>query len=236
MKDEILKKIKKLMALSKSPNANEAALALKKAQALMSKHGVKNEDLLFSDISSYYGTAIRSANPPYYVSLLVQTITDIFECSFYWHTKREFCSTTGRWKYRTYPTIIGFSPNQELCGYCYDNLYRQLKRDRENFSSGYRSNHKKTVAKDAYAEGWVMAIRKQVIHLIPEKEEMTAKDEHGLIITNPLAAYIEDTCTGEAKLNRREGSMDDIIKGYDDGSKVQVNKAVQHNNNQMALH
>ena len=45
-KDKIVDKIRKLLALSKSGNPNEAALALQKATALMEEHQIKNIDLI----------------------------------------------------------------------------------------------------------------------------------------------------------------------------------------------
>lgn len=46
MKEEILKKIQKLLALSKSDNQHEAELALSKANQLMKEHQLSHQDLI----------------------------------------------------------------------------------------------------------------------------------------------------------------------------------------------
>lgn len=47
---KIIDKIKKLLALSKSDNPNEAWLALEKARQLMNEYGVSETDLAFAEI------------------------------------------------------------------------------------------------------------------------------------------------------------------------------------------
>ena len=44
MNEQIKKKIKKLLALSKSPNENEAMAALEKARKLMEENGLSEQD------------------------------------------------------------------------------------------------------------------------------------------------------------------------------------------------
>ncbi len=51
-KDKFLKKIKKLLALARNnSSAEEAALAMNRAQELMTRHNITSQDAAFSDIS-----------------------------------------------------------------------------------------------------------------------------------------------------------------------------------------
>lgn len=49
-KDDILERIKKLMALSHSANPNEAAIALSQAQKLMMRNHLTVKEVMLSDI------------------------------------------------------------------------------------------------------------------------------------------------------------------------------------------
>ena len=67
--EKLLEKLKKLLALAKSDNPHEAALALQRAQKLMQAYNITQADLALSDIdesvSNYW--AAGSVNPPRYM-------------------------------------------------------------------------------------------------------------------------------------------------------------------------
>jgi|GEM_PF-2052841 hypothetical protein len=50
-KDKLLERIRKLLALTASPNANEAAVARSKARKLMEEHGIAEQEVLDSEMS-----------------------------------------------------------------------------------------------------------------------------------------------------------------------------------------
>ena len=58
-KDQLLEKIKKLLALSNSSNPHEAATALLRAQKLMEKYNIEKESLIDDDISFIEVTPIK---------------------------------------------------------------------------------------------------------------------------------------------------------------------------------
>lgn len=60
-KEKILEKLKKLLALSKSDNPHEAALALQRAQKLMLAYNITQADLALSDIRE--GENVRLHQP-----------------------------------------------------------------------------------------------------------------------------------------------------------------------------
>mgnify|MGYP003596235719 CR=1 FL=1 len=79
-KEKILEKLKKLLALSKSDNPHEAALALQRVQKLMQAYNITQTDLALSDIdesvSNYW--AAGSVNPPRYMLGLLNIIQSAF--------------------------------------------------------------------------------------------------------------------------------------------------------------
>ena len=60
---QILKKIRKLLALSASANEHEAAAALAKAQALMEEHELAERDVELADIETAAGRRRAAARP-----------------------------------------------------------------------------------------------------------------------------------------------------------------------------
>ncbi|EEJ5271223.1 DUF2786 domain-containing protein, partial [Salmonella enterica] len=75
-KDKIIRRLKKLMALTGSSNANEASAALARAQKLMETHGVTQDDIEILDINEsicdYW--PVGASNPPRYMAYLLQVI------------------------------------------------------------------------------------------------------------------------------------------------------------------
>lgn len=71
--DKIKDKIKKLFALSKSPNANEAAAALEKAQGINLTAG--GLEVVTEDVRGTSGK-----RPPVYEAYLVRKIAEAFGC------------------------------------------------------------------------------------------------------------------------------------------------------------
>ncbi|EBS4241995.1 DUF2786 domain-containing protein, partial [Salmonella enterica subsp. enterica serovar Montevideo] len=65
-KDKAIRRLKKLMALTSSSNANEASAALARAQKLMEAHGVTQDDIEILDINEsicdYW--PVGAINPP----------------------------------------------------------------------------------------------------------------------------------------------------------------------------
>ncbi|VEB25742.1 Protein of uncharacterised function (DUF2786) [Actinobacillus lignieresii] len=59
--EKLINKIKKLLALSKSPNPHEAARALEMAQKLMAKNQLSEEEIVFSEQESDVSFAQKTA-------------------------------------------------------------------------------------------------------------------------------------------------------------------------------
>lgn len=69
----VMRRLKKIMALSESNNAGEAAAALHQAQVLMEKYGLSQQDIALSEIvedSFVMSTAQISNNDEYLVTII----------------------------------------------------------------------------------------------------------------------------------------------------------------------
>lgn len=94
------------MALSESPNPNEAGLALKRAQELMQKYGISKVDLTFADIAVKAKKAGNFKSVPAEIDILASTVKQLFQCEAF------FFAEGGRLRplVRIYGEIYRFQP------------------------------------------------------------------------------------------------------------------------------
>lgn len=163
MNDDILRKIKRCMDLSKSDNENEAALAFKQMQSLMSKHNVTSQDVLASDVTKSSSVLNMSDRVPKWIINLHSTIGQALDCE-------GIVATGGK---KIILSYLGVGVTPEIAGYAFDVMYRKLRHSRavyikEKLYRFKRAN--KTKMADAFCEGWVFNIYKKVKNLNPNQE------------------------------------------------------------------
>ena len=155
--EKILDKIKKCLALSKSSNSNEAATAMRQAQALMRKYGVNQDQVDLSDVNSAYAAAGTVQNPARYHQMLICLICDAFGVEAIYNIETVFGT-------KTTIEFIGIDAQPIIASYTYEVLYRQLKKDRADYMKTLnrfkRAN--KTRKADLFAEGWVQSVWSKV--------------------------------------------------------------------------
>ena len=148
MDKKILDKIKKCLALAQSSNANEAATALRQAQALMKQHGISETDLELSDISQTNTHASNARKPGSWLVTLITVVAEAFGCDPLLSTKLGGCDAT----------FIGHGANPEIAEYAFTVLLRQVRRDRtqhiQNLNNRIKSSTK-TRRGDLFALAWV---------------------------------------------------------------------------------
>lgn len=227
---DILDKVKKLLALSSSPNPNEAAAALSKARALMDEHAISYDDLIESDIKESSGRPYKAKNMPYHLDILSLAVAELFSCKVYqstrWshtvpHKLRGFED-----KFVSYPVFVGYEPSNELCKYCYDNLVRKLTKARNNYISGSSIRSQISKDKDAYAFGWVHGVRNNIKHLIPPTIEIEISGEKGLIKVDPLGLYLDNKQLDEKSSKGVDEQNPATYRGFIDGQETKVNKGM----------
>jgi hypothetical protein len=157
--DKAVQKIRKCLALSKSSNPNEAASALRQAQALMRQYGVTDDDVALSDVHEV-GTRVASEVLPAWDTSLASTVASAFGC-------HRFVSSVqiGTRACRSQWIFVGINPGADLARYAYEVLQRQCMAARKAHVAAQPKNCKqatKTARGDAFALAWVMAVSKMV--------------------------------------------------------------------------
>ncbi|ENU2131071.1 DUF2786 domain-containing protein [Salmonella enterica] len=162
-KDKAIRRLKKLMALTSSSNANEASAALARAQKLMEAHGVTRDDIEILDINEsicdYW--PVGASNPPCYMAYLLRVIEDAFGVDYILLGNSV--------------SFYGLYNRPELAGYTFEVLGRQLMKARREFIKTQNKRIKtrtKTARGDKFAEGWIIATLNKIEKLARTAREM----------------------------------------------------------------
>lgn len=221
MDPKILDKIKKCLALSKSDNANEAAIALRQAQALMEKYNVNSETLELSEISCSDVDAGAGKTPPRWIAMLINLIGLAFGVEAIYKTTRGSFDNT----YKSRVEFIGFDSAPVIAQYAYAVLLRQLKKGRSDFLETQSKRLKRaTLIKrgDLYAEGWIESVYHKITHQPLSEERMT-------LIQRWKQERHPDLQTGKA-ISRtdkvRQNDQHSYSQGRRDGRNVVFNQGV----------
>lgn len=217
--NDILRKIKRCLALANSSNPNEAATALRHAQALMAKHGLTKEDVAASEVSSRNARADAGHSPPLHVLMLARMIAGAFGCEFIYTPTHNGRRWQGGFEF------YGFGTAPEIAGYAFEVLGRQLKRDRRLYLDSLSKRIKRATRVrrgDLYAQGWVKAASVKVVPL----QRSEAQDK-------ALATFAKqqwpDTDQALATDNTEKAKPQDFeafVKGHVDGQKVSLHHGV----------
>lgn len=212
-RDEIIAKIKKCLALGRSANEHEAAIALRQAQKLMAQHGIEHADVADSEISESLGKSSAGRRPAAYETRLAIAVSRAFSC------EEIFKAWTG-WMF------IGAGAAPEIAGYAFEVLYRQLKRARTTHIKTrlWRcGTANKTRRADLYCDGWVSTAVRQLqnVAVNPETEAAIAGYIGRRYVLNDLSPR-----------NRAEGrnltqrDLGDWSAGRNAGCNAELNRGV----------
>lgn len=204
--EKILGKIKKCLALAQSDNPNEAATALRQAQALMAQHGLTTEALLMSEIgeASCSSQTMARNKPATWEASLASLVGTTFNCKILVSTMvpKAVVAKNGR---RVVGALnegqfifVGPKSQVELASYTAEVLIRKCKRARaawitatfESFKGDRRVRGHKTRLGEQFAMGWVMEIGKVVRDFAGSSE-----------IENAIDIYMSKRTTSEAGQN-----------------------------------
>ena len=129
-RQQILEKIKKLLALSHSSNPSEAAIALSRAQKLMQEHSISLEDINLSSITEIEISAPPALRAKHLMGVLGRIISSAFGLDFLFHTQNSKITSI---------TFIGSKDRVEVAGYTFTLLSRQLAIIKKEFAKQERS-------------------------------------------------------------------------------------------------
>lgn len=158
-RDEALQKIKKCLALAASPEAHEAAAAMRQAQKLMEQFGLSAEDVSLADVEEKAAKA-RNATLQNWEATLCTVVAKSFGCHYFTRQYRGW-PMLGHSRCERSFVFIGVSPAAEIAAYAYDVLARQCAKGRKAHMAIQPKNCKpatKSARGDAYAMGWVVGV------------------------------------------------------------------------------
>ena len=144
---DAIRKIKACLRRAASSNANEAAMALRQAQAMMRAHGVTTAEI--GDVGhAEVKTRSRSQMPPQSQVALAGMCADGFGCEMI---------LLGGWD-RMSVRFYGVDGAAEIAAYSFTVLRRQLDHDRRRHIARVRKRANRDARGEAFALAWVHAV------------------------------------------------------------------------------
>ena len=219
--EKIKAKIKKLLALSNSPNPNEAASALKMAQEMMAEYNVEKFEVGNINISEEKTPSYGGNSPPIYETLLIFYVSTAFGCKYIHSYSRE-----NYWKHIW--VFIGLSHRAEVAAYITQILLRKLKTARKEYIKSLyrvRSKYRKTQRADDFCKAWVSTISDKLITFAQTSIEEDVAIE----------SFVNKNYPNLGKLNSTDRSFGrdiDSYKGREAGKGVQLQHGVGVHNSQ----
>ncbi|MCX2684048.1 DUF2786 domain-containing protein [Pseudomonas sp. DCB_AW] len=232
--ERVIRKIKRCLALSKSSNENEAATAMRQAQALMREYRLTELDVRLSDVDEVQSEKSRAHRRPTWDRHLSAIVARVFSCRPL--SYRHWCGTSGRMVERA--LFVGVTPAPQIAMYAYEALLAKLTQARLDYVSRVRSGKSRSTyspetAGDHFAIAWVSAVHGKIHELVPRGEEDLAIEQHskgsGLVaVESRDNALIEQYLAGKEigkprKARAVELDMAAQIAGMLAGQLVEIN-------------
>lgn len=217
---QILEKIRKCMALSKSSNEHEAAAALRQAYKLMAQHGITEGDVLAAEACEARAKSSAASKPSTWEAGLSAGLGRIFGCRVIFRADQIFVQ--GGWFF------VGGGANPEVAKYCFEVLLRQLKRGRADYIKEKLKRCRtatKTRRADLYCESWVLAALGKAEELVPGEREQQAVDAF-MARYHPTTSQLKTTSRNGDKRTLNEAESRDWIAGRRGGAETSLNHGV----------
>lgn len=221
MNDQIIKRIKKLLSLSQSHNENEAQLALVKAQELMIKHHIEENQISFDEppkiihlTTDYYFTNYKN----FYLCDGINELSDLYLCKVVFvrnkHSSKQYIRIIGNENdCRILQKVIGFIKSNV------DGWTRQLKKDYLLDDNQMINN-----CKNDYGLGFCRGLKSLL-----EMQRDRIQQEEGLVISTPKEAqeYV-DSLEGLLSLKNANISYNQSLMdlGISDGMQANIQNAI----------
>ena len=222
-RDEALDKIKKCLALAASPEAHEAAAALRQAQKLMAQFDLTETDVTLADVSEVRQQA-QNAPMVRWEASLASVVARAFGCKTFTTQRPKLGSSLQVRRQRHY-VFVGVGPAPEVAGYAFDVLARQCAKDRRRYIGLQSKNCKaktKVARGDLYAEGWLAGVH--------DKLDQLAGNERDAAL---IAQYMAQRHAGmepadiKSRVKGKNVTHNDWHQGLQAGRRAELNHGVQ---------
>lgn len=219
-KDRIVDKIRKCMALSASSNEAEAAAALRQARALMDKYGINADDVLASEAGLAQARAGAASRPANWEAALAGQVGLVFGCKVLF--SRPAWGRLSSWSF------IGTGANHDVATYCFDVLFRQVKKARaEHIKTALRrcKATTKTRRADLFCEGWVQTAIGKLDAMALSEHDQQAIDVF-IAQRFPTLSDLQATNRNAGKKTLSDRDYNDYAAGRVSGRSAELNRGV----------
>jgi hypothetical protein len=177
--ERAIRKIKHCLALAQSANENEAATALRQAQAMMREYRLTEMDVKLSDVGEIESSMSRATRRPVWDRTLSAAVAKAFGCKTLRHT--HWCKIKERRVERA--AFVGVAPAHHIALYAYETLLAKLTQARKEYVAGvragrFRSNYSPDTAGDHFAVAWASEVWRKLEELVPKGETDEALPLH----------------------------------------------------------
>jgi hypothetical protein len=234
--ERAIRKIKHCLALAQSANENEAATALRQAQALMREYRLTEIDLKLSDVGEVESALFRAKRRPVWDQQLSIAVADAFSCT----TLRRRTWSSAKGQVIECATFVGVSPAQNIALYAYEALHTKLTQARKAYCSAvrsgvHRSQYSAETSGDHFALAWVWEVQSKLKALVPQGDDgplaQSATEQDLVVIQAQDKALIaEYLATQDIRESRKSKGVDlDLnaqIAGMLAGSNVDLHAGI----------
>lgn len=220
-RDQALSKIKKCLALAKSPNPHEAAAAMRQAQKLMAEHALSELAISMSDVSEARVWTVSQASNQWEVNLM-NAVARAFGCEYFtsWESK---LLAVGQTQKRVV-VFVGIGVAPKVAEYAYEVLSRQCAKARLDHVRKQPKTCKpitRTARGDQFALGWANGVRSVLTYFANSDADQWLLDSY-------MAAEHPDLVT-EKSINRairNNVSNADYVNGVLSGRNARLQRGV----------
>lgn len=170
--ERAIRKIKHCLAMAQSANENEAATALRQAQALMREYRLTEMDVKLSDVGEVESRFSRAERLPAWERNLSAAVAHVFGCTSL--RKCQWDAAKNRIVARA--SFVGVTPAQHIALYAFETLLTKLKLARKEYAAAvragvYQSSYSAETAGDHFALAWVNEVYGKLSALVPKGED-----------------------------------------------------------------
>lgn len=214
-REKAMQKVRKLLKLAGSSNPNEAAAAMRQAQAMMRQFAI-SESEVGEVVERFQKTR---GCPPVYIVALGKMLGDAFGCHMIG---------------RSYPhglVFIGLAGHAEMAEYGFTVLRRQLESDRRQHLSRVKLPKNRAARGDRFGLSWVAAVQNLVERyadgIDPRVEQYMSKQYPALKSVNIKArSGASRNADHDAHAGYAAGKSARLARGMDGSSQRQLSGVI----------
>jgi len=222
--EKIKKRLKKLFALSRSSNANEAALALEMAQKLMMEHGIKRNEVGEFEVIKEDIKANGGERPPKHETYLTSSIATAFGCRCAYGLRKGQINKYGFHDWYYGHIFVGLEHRVQIACFIAEVLLRKMKNARRNYIKKLirvRSRINKIKRADEFCLGWVYTVVQKLNQFTNTPDEQKAIDDY---VAN---LGWEDKLKTISRGTIKKSSINDFLNGRQAGTGVEIQNGIE---------